>query len=194
MTLSSLRSSKTSSSKRNRQKTAGIRRYTCRFSVLSAAESSAPHTESMAANAFLPPSAAVSSSGSARRHERAFPFQAAGASSGGALPSASPPPFFISRNAEPLTRPDQVARRALPAALATTQTGRSHGNASTTGRAAIAVFRTRAEKQAALQTKTHQPRRYRPVTLSAQAAISDGAPDRTIRPPSSPPPGPMSMI
>lgn len=36
-------------------------------------------------------------------------------------------------------------------------------------------------------------RRYRPVRLSGQAAILSGVPDATIRPPASPPPGPMSM-
>ena len=35
--------------------------------------------------------------------------------------------------------------------------------------------------------------RYRPVTLSGHAAIREGAPSHTTRPPASPPPGPMSM-
>lgn len=34
--------------------------------------------------------------------------------------------------------------------------------------------------------------RYRPVTLSGHAAIREGAPSHTTRPPASPPPGPIS--
>lgn len=145
MTLSSLRSSKTSSSKRNRQKTAGIRRYTGRFSrpVGSGKQRAAHRVDGRKCvltaerrrqqQRQRPPTRArfsVSGRRSIFRRRPTVRFAAA---------------FFHQPERRTAHSARPVARQALPAAGRMTQTGRSHGNASTTAGLQL-PFSARAQK------------------------------------------------